>query len=214
MNKKTLILSSVLSLGSLAACNMDDNVRNERFEYPDQISFFHEGNDGRGQTGYGGNYINRGPDGMITDIIDRDGNADGEEQPIKRYADYNYSGHVDSLEQKPRSSYFNQYEGALAEKITRRAMRIDGVGDARTVVYKDRILVAVHTDAADKNRIKAEAVNVARKFAEGRKVDAVTDDATFARVRNIDNDLRNGLPTGEIKEDIRDMFDGEDAVID
>ncbi len=213
LNIKTQILSSILALGSLSACNIDDHARNERYENPDQISYFHEENEGKDKTGYGGNYFNRS-DGMITRIMDREGEAGGDEFPTKRYADYNYSGHVDSLEQKARSSYYHEYEGALAEKITRRVLRIDGVGDARTVVYHNRVLVAVHTDAKDKNLIKTKAENIARKLAKDKKADAVTDDATFARVRNIDNDLRNGLSTGEVNEDIRDMFDGSDAVTD
>ena len=122
-------------------------------------------------------------------------------------ADANYHGHLDDQTRKARSSYYTAYEGDLAEKIGDVTAKVPNVEDVRSVVYGSNVLVAVDLTNYDRDiETKAEIAKAVQPYLRGRSVQVVTDEGTFSRIRNIDNDLRDGGPRESIDTDIKGMF--------
>lgn len=234
MKKTAVALSSALLLGGLAACNNgEDQAFNGRYDYnAREIGYYSEhkrngdtaDNDGPltemmdrnyinevGDTdnnGYPQNMADNDRDGIANESADRNGLNDKKGGWSR--SDFNYSGQVDDLGTRAKNSYYNEYDGKTAERISKRVSQIENIDDARTVVYNDSVLVAVDTDDSNNKDVKQKVKRLVRTMAKGKDVRVVTDEGTFTRVRNIDNDLRNGNSMKEIQNDIKDMFDGLD----
>jgi spore cortex protein len=122
-------------------------------------------------------------------------------------SDANYHGHLDDNTREARRSYYTAYEGRLTEKIGNETAAIRNVEDVRSVVYGSDVLIAV--DLADYSReeqTKKDIQQAVSPYLRGRSCTVVADEVTFSRVRNIDNDLRDGGPREQIDLDIKDMF--------
>lgn len=123
------------------------------------------------------------------------------------HGDANYHGHLDDNTSKPRSSYYNAYEGELAEKLNDVAARVPNVEDVRAVAYGSNVLIAVDLEDESKMReTKAAIRRAAQPYLGGRTITVVHDEGTFSRVRNIDNDIRDGGPREHINLDLRNLF--------
>lgn len=123
------------------------------------------------------------------------------------HADANYHGHLDDQTRKARSSYYTAYEGDLAEKIGDVTAKVPNVEDVRSVVYGSNVLIAVDLTNYDRDvETKADITKAVQPYLRGRSVQVVTDEGTFSRIRNIDNDLRDGGPRETIDADIKGMF--------
>jgi spore cortex protein len=125
------------------------------------------------------------------------------------YADTNYHGHINDTTDRARSSaYYNNYNGELTDRIVERVERIKNVEDAHAVTMGDNVLVAIDTnDDNDKNVINKVEKTV-KSLANGKDVRVVTDEATYTRVRDINNDMRNGETTRDtIDNDLGDLFE-------
>ncbi|MGV3467386.1 MAG: YhcN/YlaJ family sporulation lipoprotein [Heyndrickxia sp.] len=122
--------------------------------------------------------------------------------------DINYHGHLNTRNSKARPSYYNTYEGKLSEDISNAAATIPNVSDARTIIDGKRVLVAV----AVKNEKKAKATKgkvekAVLPYLSGRKYVITTNIGNYYRVRQLDNDLRNGGPKDLINLDADKMFE-------
>jgi spore cortex protein len=121
--------------------------------------------------------------------------------------DANYHGHLNDNTNKPRSSYYNAYEGELTDKIGDVTGKVPNVEDVRSVTYGSNVLIAVDlTDFSKEEATKRDIKEAVQPYLRGRSVTVVTDEGTFSRIRNIDNDLRNGGPRDQINTDLRKMF--------
>ncbi|MGM0844102.1 MAG: YhcN/YlaJ family sporulation lipoprotein [Bacillota bacterium] len=123
------------------------------------------------------------------------------------HGDANYHGHLDDNTRKARNSYYTAYEGELAEKIGEITASVENVNDVRSVTYGTNVLIAV--DLADDNRFdetEREIERAVQPYLKGRTVTVVSDEGTFSRIRNIDNDLRDGGPREAIQMDIHDII--------
>lgn len=120
--------------------------------------------------------------------------------------DYNYHGQMAGRDNNARSSYDHNYNGRLAEDISNRVQRVKNVDDVRTIVSGDDVLVAIDTNDRNDATVKEEVRDAIRSVTAGKDVRVVTDESIFTRARNIDNELRDGGPTGDLDEDVRDMF--------
>ncbi|WP_426470301.1 YhcN/YlaJ family sporulation lipoprotein, partial [Salmonella enterica] len=58
------------------------------------------------------------------------------------------------MDERTRPSYYRNYNGALAEKIAKRAAAVEDVKDARAVVTGNRVIVAVTTNEENTTRIE------------------------------------------------------------
>ncbi|AST92716.1 hypothetical protein BC6307_16180 [Sutcliffiella cohnii] len=124
-----------------------------------------------------------------------------------QYADTNYHRHLNSTASRGKPSYYNNYQGELTEQIAARASRVRGVRDVRAVVYGNDVLVAVDTEAnASETQVTRDVRRAVDPLVRNSDVRVVTDEGTFNRVRNVDNDIRDGGPMERLNEDIRSLF--------
>jgi hypothetical protein len=122
-------------------------------------------------------------------------------------SDRNYHGH-ESKPLKAKSSYYNSYEGSLADRVNGVANKVEQVSDARTIIMKDEMLVALllddYSQAKDvKQRIKKEI----GPLTNGRTLYVTTDEGVYFRTMTLDNNLRDGDTREMIILDANDMFD-------
>nr|WP_242485501.1 MULTISPECIES: YhcN/YlaJ family sporulation lipoprotein [unclassified Peribacillus] len=121
--------------------------------------------------------------------------------------DRNYHGH-ESKPLRARSSYYNAYEGELADQVNRVANSEDSVIDSRAIIMEDEMLVALLLD--DYNQAKAVKESVMKKvepLTEGRTLNVTTDKGVYFRTMTLDNNLRDGDTRDSIILDANDMFD-------
>jgi spore cortex protein len=226
--KKTILSTvAVLAIGGLTACNADEGAMDRRYEDNARpIGYYsNENNDTNNEyerdamndkrnKGYGGNYsYDHDNDGPITEILDRqqEPGIDGVNDLDR--GDLNYSGHLRDRDNRGApSSYYNQYEGRLAERLADRVGQMDNVKDARVVVNDNDVLVAIDTNDRNDVNMQKKIKRLAKTMAEGRNVRVVTDENNFFRVQNIDNELRNGSAMDEVQADIEDLFENLDDV--
>lgn len=163
---------------------------------------------------------NRNRRTQVLQVRDENGNPGNPTTPLAKYdrnfferdnrfstSDANYHGHLDDNTRQPRSSYYTAYEGELADKIGDVTASVKNVNDVRSVVYGSDVLIAV--DLNDYMREEETKRNISRAvqpYLKGRSVTVVTDEGTFSRIRNLDNDLRDGGPRESVDLDIRNMF--------
>ncbi|AIE60879.1 YhcN/YlaJ family sporulation lipoprotein [Bacillus methanolicus] len=153
-------------------------------------------------------------------VKDENGNPPNPSAPLANYdrnfferdnrfsrSDANYHGHLDDNTRQPSSSYYTAYEGKLAEKIGDVTASVRNVEDVRSVVYGSDVLIAVDlTDYSKEEETKRKIRQAVQPYLKGRSCTVVTDEGTFSRIRNIDNDLRDGGPREHIDIDIKNMF--------
>jgi spore cortex protein len=122
-------------------------------------------------------------------------------------SDANYHGHLDDNTRQPNSSYYTAYEGQLADRIGDATARVNNVEDVRSVVYGSDVLIAVDlTDYRKEEKTKRDIERAVKPYLKGRSCTVVTDEGMFSRIRNIDNDLRDGGPREQIDTDLKNMF--------
>ncbi|MGM1032087.1 MAG: YhcN/YlaJ family sporulation lipoprotein [Bacillota bacterium] len=122
-------------------------------------------------------------------------------------SDRNYHGH-ESKPLKAKSSYYNSYEGSLADRVNGVVNKVEQVSDARTIIMQDEMLVALllddYSQAKDvKQRIKKEI----GPLTNGRTLYVTTDEGVYFRTMTLDNNLRDGDTREMIILDANDMFD-------
>ncbi len=139
-------------------------------------------------------------------LADRDRNFFQKDNRFS-HSDANYHGHLDDNTRRAKNSYYQAYEGELAEKIGNVTASIPNVEDVRSVTYGSNVLIAV--DLADYNKeeeTKASIHEAVQPYLRGRSVTVETDEGTFSRLRNIDNNLRDGNPREQIDWDLKNLF--------
>lgn len=210
--RKTASILAALSIvsTSLVACNADNNAMDTRYNDAAQpIGYYtndrnddnidNEGpitemfdgvndrNDHR-RIDYRNNYSNRAP------LTVNDRNRAVQHGKFSR-EDYNYHGHIGN----------NITEnGKLAERISDQVAKLANVEDVNTLVTDNNVVVAVDTNDRNNENVENKVKNVVQQLARGKNVNVVTDEATFTRVRNINNGLTNG---DRMDNDIRDLFE-------
>ncbi|MEH7384126.1 YhcN/YlaJ family sporulation lipoprotein, partial [Bacillus sp. JJ1521] len=124
------------------------------------------------------------------------------------YADRNYSSHLNDNNHRVHTYGYYNDNGNLVRKISERANKVKNVNDVHVIVTDDNVLVAINTNNNSNNNNVQNAVEKAvAPLAGNRNVNVVTDEGTFTRVRDIDNDIRNGNRRETIDADIKDLFD-------
>lgn len=121
-------------------------------------------------------------------------------------ADKNYHGHLNPMNARTHPSYYDHYDGRLAETVAKQATKVEQVSDARALVYNDHVLVAIATNAANTDRIEQRVVQVIAPYTKGKHVRVVSNPSMYHRVRVIDNNIRYGRPFEEIERDLKTIF--------
>jgi spore cortex protein len=201
---------AVFIVTGLAACNTNNDAMDTRY------------NDAARPIGYYTNEAaqNRNDgfrlndnDGPMTELLDQGFNGYNDERGTDRRndmfsrGDVNYHGHLNSTDSRANPSYYTKYDGELAEAIAERASRVANVDDVRAVISGNNVLVAVDTNDRNNARVERDVIRNIRPICGDRNIQVVTDEGMFNRVRNIDNDLRDGGPKDQIDEHLRNLFD-------
>jgi spore cortex protein len=223
------IIGAVCFISGLAACaNYADNDRTRYNDAARPIGYysterfddqFRYGRYGTNTINYDNNYIlsRRGP---VTDFFGTDNNRiripgmtrfDTGTPALPLDTDFgdsdrNYHGHLNSMKSKTTPSYYKNYDGRLAETISRRADAVKGVNDARTLVYHDHVLVAVSTNEKNADRVERLVTQAIAPYTKGKHVRVVSNPSMYNRVRTIDNNIRRGRPLDEIERDLKTIF--------
>ncbi|MFJ7753242.1 YhcN/YlaJ family sporulation lipoprotein [Peribacillus muralis] len=121
--------------------------------------------------------------------------------------DRNYHGH-ESKPLRAKSSYYNAYEGNLADRVNQTANSVDPVVDARAVIMKNEMLVALLLDDySQAQEIKEAVKQKIGPLSQGRTLYVTTDEGVYFRTMTLDNNLRDGDTRDLIIQDANDMFD-------
>jgi spore cortex protein len=117
------------------------------------------------------------------------------------HGDANYHGHLnDNIRSVKKSN--PSADDDLAMKIEDITSSVENVNDVRSVSYGSNVMIAVDlNDHSKEEKTKREIKDAVQPYLKGRSVTVVTDEGTFSRVRNNDNDVRDG-----INFDIHNMF--------
>ncbi|CAH0133645.1 hypothetical protein SRABI96_00302 [Peribacillus sp. Bi96] len=121
--------------------------------------------------------------------------------------DRNYHGH-ESKPLKAKSSYYNSYEGSLADQVNGVANSVDPVSDSRTIIMKNEMLVALLLDDYSQAKdVKEKVKKEIGPLTNGRNLYVTTDEGVYFRTMTLDNNLRDGDTKEMIIQDANDMFD-------
>ncbi len=192
-----VIASAVFLTGALTACNADDNeALDTRYDNDTRpIGYY---------TNEGTNQGDRG-EGPITQIADQDGdrNEIGENDQNNRTQNNQDNNNI---------NYADGYEGELAQKIANKVKKMENVDDARVVISEENVLVGVDTNDRNDQDVKEKVQNEVQKSTK-KNVQVSTDENMFTRIRDVDNNLRNGDGFNEVESDVTGiMNDLGDAV--
>ncbi|MBD1381221.1 YhcN/YlaJ family sporulation lipoprotein [Metabacillus arenae] len=219
MRKKVYGLAAfTLISASLAACNTDqgamDTNDNNRTQPIGFYSNEHIGNNGDGVDN----------DGPVTEMMENANNGNGNREganngrldnPTVPLADGDRGferdnrfnrGDTNYHNQANEAGYYNEGDQQIADKVSNKVKKMKNVDDARTLVTRDNVYVAIDTKDRNNKDVKDKALKAAREIANGRNVQVVTDEGAFNRIRNIDNDIRNGNDRKTIDASIQDFM--------
>lgn len=219
--KKASALSAIVIIStSLAACNANQGALDTRQNDNAQPMGYYSNEDT--------NVDNEGPvtemmDGMNNEnndnyfrrVNDRNQNRNMTNQTVplgdrdnglvrdNRFShnDENYHGHIRNVGTNQRE------EGKTAQQVRNAVEKMNHVDEARVLVTDNNIIVAVDTQGTEENQLKDKIRKQVQKVAKGRNVQVVTDEGTFTRVRNIDNDIQNGVDRNNVDTDINNLMD-------
>lgn len=116
------------------------------------------------------------------------------------HGDANYHGHLNEV------GYYNRGDGEMTRKVRNSVEKINGVEDAQVLVTEDTILVAIETNDQNNKKIRNKVTNNVQRMAEGRDIQVYTDEGTLKRLRNIDNDIQNGVDRQTIDGNINNLL--------
>lgn len=227
MRKKQFILPAVLLLSSsLVACGTNDEGANGAKQGNNPLPMGYYSNENHEDSGGNANWLNNDNDGPFTEMMDHTMGGEGKTNHIRGInndiapqgnngnvdtifsrSDQNYHGHLDGNNRGARSSYYTTYHGKLTKKINRAAASVVNVGDARTVVHKNQVLIgAMIEDPRRENETKAAIRDAVDSYLNGKSLTIVTNESFYNRIRSIDNSLRDGDPKDQLDQDIGNMF--------
>jgi spore cortex protein len=219
--------------GGLAACGSYEGALDAR--YNDNARPIGYDTNENNRENNGNAFIMNDNDGPVTEFLDRgavnrrtDVNRREMTNPTVPYAesdrtfferdnhfkrtDINYHGHLNNMNAKTRSSYYNRYNGELAEKIALRAAKVEDIADARALVYRDSVLVAVDTSSRDTQNLENKVKQAIAPYTKNKKVRIVSNPSMYQRVRVIDNNLRYGRPFDEMERDLQTIFNNGEII--
>ncbi|MGD7007781.1 YhcN/YlaJ family sporulation lipoprotein [Metabacillus sp. 84] len=199
MIKKTIQFGSLalLTAGVLGGCgNNDDNAMNYN-DNMQPIGMYSNEHDGRGRD----HADNEGPitemmDGDRNDRPDRGINERGMNNQTVPIADNHGDG----------NGYYSDNEQKIADKVSKKIAGMPNVDDVRTIVTEDNVVVGVDTSDVNDKNAKNAIIKETKKMAEGKNVDVFTDEGSFDRLVQIDNDIKGGTDRKSIDADIQEFM--------
>lgn len=117
----------------------------------------------------------------------------GNDTPRFSRTDRNYHESLNGIDHVGNPSYYNNYDGRLADDLVKRAEQVDGVKNARALVNGDEVIVAVNPENdADTRNMKREVKRAVQPLVENKELRISTEESVYNTVQSVDNDLRDG----------------------
>lgn len=223
-------MSAMMLAGSLAACNMNDNAVNDRYDNNTRpIGYYTDDNDNtrRGFLGnrsddnnrgfFGTNTTNNGENRRSSPFMDGNDQVNNRNQgPVTDMMDRSDQDEFGNnpqnnnrratFENRGNVGYYDGTDRQLARKVSDRVKDIKGVKDARTIVYGDQIVVGVNATDKNNKSIDRKVKSSIRDIVQTQNVTVVTDNKMFDRIRNVDDSMQNGNGLNEVQADINEIF--------
>lgn len=217
MHKNKLVAPVLLTLTfGLTGCgvNEDQTADQNRLNNARPIGYYsneqHEVNNGNRYT--------TDNDGPITEIMDHtygdEDNRNGVDvQNVNNKKDINVrnvnnrNANRDNANIDDRDDDNVSYDTELAEKTSNAAAKIDNVKNARSIVYGDKVLVALEVENTKNiDKTKAKVKDKLNDSLNGRDISVVTDRGIFTSIEDINRSIKNGQPQQTIGKNIENIF--------
>lgn len=217
MHKNKLVAPVLLTLTfGLTGCgvNEDQTADQNRLNNARPIGYYsneqHEVNNGNRYT--------TDNDGPITEIMDHtygdEDNRNGVDvQNVNNKKDINVrnvnnrNANRDNANIDDRDDDKVSYDTELAEKTSNAAAKIDNVKNARSIVYGDKVLVALEVENTKNiDKTKAKVKDKLNDSLNGRDISVVTDRGIFTSIEDINRSIKNGQPQQTIGKNIENIF--------
>ncbi|MCP6682018.1 YhcN/YlaJ family sporulation lipoprotein [Bacillus nakamurai] len=202
MGKKLTTIAGLLVVtASLSACGANNAMNDGRYNHNQTtrpVGYYSNENDiGRRQNGMD----HQGPISEMmenrngrhyttnntTNVSDRYAPNDG----VPLTTDGTYNGRNVN---NPAAMSYNGYDNAenirTASKIADRVKKVNRVQDAQVIVTDTRVVIAVRTNHPFTKHNDKQVKRAAKKFANGRTIQVFTDNATFTRLRDMNQNSR------------------------
>jgi spore cortex protein len=138
------------------------------------------------------------PIGYYSNEGDNRGDLDRTKGPVTDMADNNRTDHS--------TTYHEDYDGALAEKVANKVNDIRGVDDAHVILEDNNVIVGVDTDNDNTKKLTEKVRKTTARMVPDRDVKVVADKDMYNRIENVDNDLRDGRAYTEVQSDVRGIM--------
>ncbi len=135
------------------------------------------------------------PIGYYSNEGDNRGDLDRGKGFVSDMADRDVNDHA--------TTYHEDYDGKLAERIANKVNDIRGVDDAHVILEDNNVIVGVDTDENKKEELTKKVRETTAKLAPNRDVKVVSDQKMVNRIENVDNNLRDGRAYTEVESDVR-----------
>lgn len=196
MIKKTIQYGSLALLtGMLTACN---NGKDNAMDYKDNtqpIGMYSNEHAGK-------NKDHADNDGPITEMMDGDRN----DRPTRVDNRNMNNQSMPIAYNQNKNGYYTESDQKIADRVTKHVSKMKNVDNARTLVTKDNVIVAVDTNDKNNVNVKNAILKETEKLANGKNVDVFTDEGSFNRVKQIDTNIKNNKPRKTIDADIKDFM--------
>ncbi|MDQ0156097.1 YhcN/YlaJ family sporulation lipoprotein [Robertmurraya andreesenii] len=224
MRTKRIVLPAMIFLSiGLVACGNNEGANNGRKNNVVPMGYY--SNENHEKSGGNANWLNQDNDGPLTEMMDHTFGGEGQNNGLRGInnqaapqgrgnidtlfsrSDQNYHGHLNDNNGRAKSGYYTAYDGNLAKKISHTANSVVNVGDARTVVHKDHVLIgAVLEDPRREHETKAAIRDAVDPHLKGKSLTIVTNESSYNQIRSIDNSLRSGEQWYKLDKDLGNMF--------
>ncbi|MEI5905697.1 YhcN/YlaJ family sporulation lipoprotein [Bacillus spongiae] len=145
------------------------------------------------------------PEGKEREVVRE--NANGE--IIDNNQDNNYHGHWDSISTKAKNSYYAAYNGKFVEEISILASSVENVNEARVIVDRNVAIIGldlVENDQRSKQQTEERVAAAVDPYIDGKQLYIDSTYGNFARIKVIDNDLRDGGPKRFLAKDVENLI--------
>ncbi len=183
--KKSLLIPSLLIVGTLTACNTNTAMDTNRTASP---------------------YTN------VTDNTLRNNDNYrhvGESTVDRNYRYNNNNGHnygnVSNNNTTTNRYRRVTYDTNITEKINRVVRNVKGVEKAQSIIYGDNILVAVTTDTNDYRPVEKNIKNAVDDYVNEKDVEVIFGETNYQKLTEISKDINDGRDM-DLDDRIRNSF--------
>lgn len=121
--------------------------------------------------------------------------------------DRNYHGHL-ARNENPQYDFFRtEIDPDKANQITNIVQDVKNVEAAKTVVYKNHVVIGVRLKGSDRiEETRKNILEAVNPYLNGRNVKLFTNESQYNRIKVINNDLKSSAPKEEQEREIENLM--------